>query len=330
LLKECIDRFSAVRVLVIGDIILDLYLWGEASRISPEAPVPVVDVKRETRLLGGAANVTHNLATLGASPVLCGVIGDDEAGRTILNMLEEIGVSGDGIVVESDRPTSVKTRILARNQQVVRLDRETRRAIQPKTFQSLMCFVKKNLENIDAVVVSDYGKGVVSEGCLRMLKDLTRRSAALLAVDPAVANFRNYAGVDIITPNHQEAASYCGFEVEDDKSLDRAGAKILRELCCQALLITRGKEGMTLFGKGFDKVHIPTVAKQVFDVTGAGDTVIATLTLGLATGLDPRSAAELSNLAAGIVVGRVGTSSVTIEDLKSMLSDRLSQGGEGV
>lgn len=322
LLKEFIDRFSQARVLVIGDIILDEYVWGDVSRISPEAPVPVVEIKQETQMLGGAANVVHNMAKLGAKPILCGVIGEDVSGKIILNNIQKLDLRIDGILSERERPTSVKTRVVARNQQVVRFDRESRRDIRTESIKKILGFIEKNLSQLDTIVVSDYGKGVVSGPLMKQLRELIdtmKERSVLLAVDPKTGNFQYYHGVDVLTPNHYEAGAFCGIEILDDETLKRAGKKILNDLACRSVLITQGRQGMTLFEEDGGITHIPTVAKKVFDVTGAGDTVIGTFALGLASGLDLKSAAILSNCAAGIVVGEVGTSTVSTQDLKTAL-----------
>ncbi len=315
-LKAYVDRFSQAKILVIGDIIFDRYIWGEVSRISPEAPVPVVDVKEETEMLGGAANVIQNIFTLGATPILCGIIGSDRPGNEVLNRLNRLGLTIDGVIVEQDRPTSIKTRIVAYNQQVVRFDREGRSDISPGSTEKLLVFIRKHLNNLDAIVVSDYGKGVVSIPLMTGLRDIVRDSSVIIAVDPKTGNFEHYTDVDVITPNHHEAGTFCGFKIIDEETLLKAGQQMLKMLGCHSVLITQGKDGMTLFEKGGKISHIPTVAKKVFDVTGAGDTVISALSLGLASGLDVKSAAILANFAAGIVVGEVGTSSVKAGDLK--------------
>jgi rfaE bifunctional protein kinase chain/domain len=323
-LKEYIDRFSEAKVLVIGDIILDEYVWGDVSRISPEAPVPVVEVKRETKMLGGAANVIHNIATLGARPTLCGVVGQDHAGKAIIKELNNMGLTSDGIVLEQGRPTSIKTRVVARNQQVVRFDREIRTDIRPESIEDLMTFIGENLDRLDAIVVADYGKGVISASLMKGLRKLIQSAAGesvKIAVDPKTGNFEYYHGVDVITPNHHEAGIFCRFEIVDEETLVRAGKQMLKELNCRSVLITQGKDGMTLFENGGEIIHIPTVAKNVFDVTGAGDTVISTFSLALASGLDLKSAAVLSNYAAGIVVGEVGTSTVSAEELKKLIGN---------
>jgi len=321
LLKEYIDRFPEARIIVIGDIIMDKYIWGDVSRISPEAPVPVVEVKRETKMLGGAANVIHNISTLGAKPFLCGVIGDDLNGHEILNKIDEMGLMSGGMVMEHGRPTSIKTRVVAHSQQVVRFDREGRANINSESIQKILNFVGKNINNLDAIVVSDYGKGVISAPLMKGLRDLVRNASVVIAVDPKTGNFEYYHEVDVITPNHHEAGTFCRFEIIDEETLIRAGKQMLDELTCRSVLITQGKDGMTLFENSGEITHIPTVAKKVFDVTGAGDTVIGTFSLGLASGLDLKSSAILSNFAAGIVVGEVGTSTVRAEDLENAIGD---------
>lgn len=319
-LQECIDGFSSARVLVVGDIILDEYVWGEVSRISPEAPVPVVEVRNETRLLGGAANVVNNMVSLGARPVLCGVVGDDEEGRLVLERISEMGLSGAGIAVEPGRPTTRKTRIVAHNQQVVRFDREVRRQITQRSVRMILRTVRECGSDLDAVVVSDYGKGVVSGSLMASLLAVAEELKIPVAVDPKPPNFPFYKGAFVITPNHHEAAAFCGFGVSDPKGLLKAGKKMLRDLNCSAVLITRGKDGMSLFERGGRVTHVPTVAKKVFDVTGAGDTAISVFSLGLARGLDLPSAALISNYAAGIVVGEVGTTTVKAGELKAAVA----------
>lgn len=318
-LKSYINRFSQAKVLVIGDIIMDEYFWGNVTRISPEAPVPIVEVTKETRTLGGAANVIHNLATLGSNSIICGIIGEDLPGYEIQNMVEKIGMTTNGIIKEPDRPTSIKTRVVAQSQQVVRFDRESRQDINASSINDLLDFIGQKLNEIDAIVVSDYGKGVISSTMMKELRSLVSNSDIIIAVDPKIGNFKYYHDVHIITPNHHEASSFCGFEITDRDSLMKAGKKMLYELKCRSVLITQGKDGMTLFENSGEIFHIPTIAKKVYDVTGAGDTVIATIALGLATGLGLKSSAVLSNLAAGIVVGEVGTTTISTENLLKVI-----------
>jgi len=315
-----IDNFGKTRILVIGDIMLDQFIWGKVSRISPEAPVPVVEVDRETTILGGAANVVNNLVSLGGNALLCGVVGDDSTGREIISKLNELDVDASGIAIENDRPTSVKTRIIAHAQQVVRCDRETRDSLKPEKTDSILNFIHNQKDNLAAIIISDYGKGVVTRELMEGVKDLISAIGLPLAVDPNVKNFPLYEGVTIITPNHNEAQEVAGMDIVGEESLKRVGEKLLQSYRCRALLITRGEEGMTLFEEDGKITDIKAVARKVYDVTGAGDTVTATLILGIATGLDIRSAAYLSNLAAGIVVGEVGTSTVKVDDLKELVA----------
>ncbi|MBW1805245.1 MAG: D-glycero-beta-D-manno-heptose-7-phosphate kinase [Deltaproteobacteria bacterium] len=321
-LKKSIDKFPGAKVLVIGDIIMDEYIWGDVSRISPEAPVPVVQVKQETKILGGAANVINNINSLGGQSSLCGVIGDDQTGQEILKKIKDLGLTTDGIVIETDRHTSNKTRIVAHNQQVVRFDRETQKGIKNDSIESLLSFIEKTMDSLDAIVVEDYGKGVISAQLMKGLRKLTLESGIILAVDPKTDHFEYYQGIDVITPNQYEAGGFCGIEIKDEESLIQTGRQMLERLNCRSVLITRGKDGMTLFERRREIYHIPTVARKIFDVSGAGDTVISTLCLGLASGLDLKSAAIIANFAAGIVVGEVGTSVVKADELKKAINSR--------
>ncbi len=321
-LLECINKFPLSRVLVIGDMILNEYIWGDVARISPEAPVPVVEITSETRRLGGAANVLNNINSLGGSALICGVVGNDECGAYLTKKISELGISTEGIVVDKTRPTSIKTRIIARNQQVVRFDREAKKPVDPPVMRKFLKVIDFNLDNIDAIIISDYGKGVVSSGFIKAVQEVTSGSDVIISVDPKTENFKYYKEVDIITPNHHEAGTFCGFAVTDEDSLISAGEHILDKLKCGSVLITQGKDGMTLFESGKDPCHIPTVARKVFDVSGAGDTVIGTLSLGLASGMNKESAALISNFASGIVVGEVGTSTVTAKQLKEAIKNR--------
>jgi rfaE bifunctional protein kinase chain/domain len=319
-LEDYIDRFPSTNIFVLGDIILDEYIWGDVSRISPEAPVPVVDIKTETKRLGGAANVVHNVISLGGKSILSGVIGEDDAGREVIESLHALGLTTEGVFMDPGRRTSIKTRVVARNQHVVRFDRENRRPLDPSITDKLLNFLEKNMDSIDTIIVADYGKGVISSQLMKGLRDLVMDSDIILAVDPKMDHFEYYREIDVITPNHNEAGSFCRFEIVDEETLIRAGMKMLNDLQCKSVLITQGKEGMTLFEKGEEPCHIPTIARKVFDVSGAGDTVISALCLGLASGMDLKSAAVISNLASGMVVGEVGTSVVTTQELKNVIN----------
>jgi len=321
-LIRCIDEFPKATVLVLGDIIMDEYIWGDVSRISPEAPVPVVDVRQETKMLGGAANVVNNIAALGGRAILCGIVGNDRTGEEIVERIESLNLPTGGIVRVSSRPTTIKTRIIAQSQQVVRFDRESRTGVDPKAMDLLLSFIRKTKDSLHAIVVSDYDKGVVTAEVMEGLRNLHRGSGIILGVDPKPKHFDLYRGIDVITPNHHEAGAFCGIQIMDRESLVMAGTRILDKLGCRAVLVTQGKEGMTLFEEEGEITHIPTVARKVFDVTGAGDTVISAFCLGLAAGMNLKSAARISNFAAGIVVGEVGTSAVKAEDLKQVVRER--------
>jgi len=321
-LKKYIDKFSDSRVLVLGDIILDEYIWGDVSRISPEAPVPVVEILKDEKRLGGAANVVHNVVSLKGQADICGVVGNDIYGKEIVKRIKGLGLKTDGIIKDSDRCTSIKTRVLGHNQQMVRIDREKKHAIDKQIIQKILEFLKSRLKDIDAVIIADYNKGVITSALVQGVRALTKKNNIILAVDPKPVNFNFYHGVDVISPNHHEAAAFCGFEINNEDSLLKAGRKMLDELNCRSVLITRGKDGMALFEKGKKPELIPTEARKVFDVSGAGDTVIATLCLGLASGMDFKSAAIVSNIAAGIVVGEIGTSVVTVNELKKVVDGR--------
>lgn len=274
-------------------------------------------------MLGGAANVINNIVALGGNPILCGVIGDDQMGREIVGEIKNMGLPSEGIITESDRPTSIKTRVVAHNQQVVRFDRESRNKILSESIESILAFIGKKRDQLDAIIVADYGKGVISAELMIGLRNLARDSGIILAIDPTTGHFEYYQGVDMITPNHYEAGAFCRIEIVDEETLIQAGKRIMKELNCRSLLITQGKDGMTLFENSGEISHIPTIAKKVFDVTGAGDTVISTFSLGLASGLDLKSAAIISNFAAGLVVGEVGTSTVKAEELKRVITHQV-------
>jgi rfaE bifunctional protein kinase chain/domain len=320
-LSENLDRFASCRILVVGDLVMDEYLWGRVERISPEAPVPVVEVKEESLMLGGAGNVLNNIISLGGNVLLCGVIGNDPMGRELTRKLRELNSPIDGLVVEDGRPTTIKTRIVAHSQQVVRVDREERKPVDDKSIDRILATIEEEIPASDAIVVADYGKGLVTQSLMDGIRSLSQNSRIILAVDPTVRNVPFYQDVTLITPNNYEAQQMSGIQIDDDQSLTRAGTHLLEELGCQVVLITQGDKGMTLFENDGQPTHIPTVARKVFDVSGAGDTVIATFTLALAAGLKPGQAATLANLAAGIVVGEVGTATVPAAKLKEVLAD---------
>ncbi|MCL2340671.1 MAG: D-glycero-beta-D-manno-heptose-7-phosphate kinase [Proteobacteria bacterium] len=324
-LEERLARCADARVLVIGDIIIDHFLWGTASRISPEAPVPVVNVQREDLLLGGAANVLRNIISLGGQGALCGIVGDDAMGRKAAEQVEQLGVSTEGLVT-GRRPTTVKTRVVAQGQQVVRFDREQTGFPSKHSLDALLRYLERTLHTFDAVVVSDYAKGMVSEQLMVRLHQLlytvrSREQRPLpLIVDPKPANIHFFVGATVITPNHHEAMQIAGLRIEDERSLLAAARHIRDDIGCEAVLITRGEAGMALLQGDDELVTIPTTAKEVYDVTGAGDTVAATLALSLAAGCSMREAAVLANHAAGIVVGKIGTACVSANELRAAMA----------
>jgi len=323
ILREALAKFKAIRVLVIGDIIVDHFIWGTASRISPEAPVPVVNVTREDLLLGGGANVLNNIYALGAQATLCGVIGDDIMGARLIEQLQQLPSSVAGLI-KGDRPTTVKTRIVAQGQQVVRFDQEITREPSEKWFMNIFAFLDNHLSEFDAVIISDYVKGVISRRLMAYLRQALAGNGNRgipVIVDPKPGQLQRFHGVTIITPNHKEAEQMSGINIVDEESLVKAAGYLQKTLACEAVLITRGEAGMALMEKGKAVLVIPTVAKGVYDVTGAGDTVAASLALGLAAGLSFSLAAALANLAAGIVVGKVGTATATAAELSACLTD---------
>ena len=316
-LRDIISRFRETRIMVIGDLIVDEFIWGTVSRISPEAPVPVVHVRDESIHLGGAANVVNNIIALGGKALVCGVVGRDRMGELLIDKVETLGVDPGGIIRPSRQSTSVKTRIIAHNQQVVRYDREHIRDITPSTAKKIVSFLNAHIDEIDGVIISDYGKGVISAELLRQVMPPLKKKNINIAVDPKIDNFRYYRQVSVITPNNFEAGEVVKVKIANKKDIIKVGNILLDKLKCRAVLITWGEKGMVLFQDSGEIVHIPTAAREVYDVTGAGDTVIGSLTLSLGAGATMKEAAILSNDAAGIVVGKLGSATVTSDELLS-------------
>lgn len=315
-----LNDFPGKRVLVLGDVMLDHYIWGTVKRISPEAPVPVVEVNSESVRLGGAGNVLNNILGLGGEVTFCSVIGADSAGEWIQERVQSKNVDMSGLIVEENRLTIKKTRIVAHQQQVVRFDHEARSPFLAKTTRRLSDYVISELSNVDCLAISDYSKGVISKSVLRKILPAARERGIPVIVDPKVNHFALYKNVTLVTPNNLEASQASGIDIQDEASLLKAGETILKKLNCQAVLITRGEQGMSLFESDGAVTHIPTDAKEVFDVTGAGDTVLSTLALALAVGAPLSEAARLANLAAGIVVGIVGTATIEREMIQRTLA----------
>lgn len=318
--RRLLDGMRSVRVLVLGDVMLDEFLWGKVARISPEAPVPVVEVQRQSYHLGGAGNVACNLRSLGGHAIVAGVVGRDAAAETLRQSLRAAGVESALAVADSGRPTTVKTRIVAHHQQIVRADREVSDEVPAALERQILERVRARLTDCGAVIVSDYQKGVVTGNVMKAVRALARRRRVPVLVDPKVRHFAFYRGVSVVTPNQLEAEQATGMRIRGDAELRAAGERILTLLRCEAVLITRGEQGMALFERGRRPVHIPTAAREVFDVTGAGDTVIATLALAVCAGAHLAEAAALANYAAGVVVGKLGTATASPDEVLAALT----------
>lgn len=318
-LKKVVERFDSARILVIGDVMLDRFIVGTVSRISPEAPVPVVDLTSEIFKPGGAANAINNIKALGGKVIAAGVVGDDASGRKLIDLLKQSEINTEGIIVIKNRPTSVKTRIIAGQQQIVRIDREKRDGVDTEWTQQIMEFVNKKIDDIDAILISDYDKGVITNKLLEDVIPFAKKYNKPVIVDPKIEHFLDYKGVTIVTPNIKEASAATGISPINETSIRNMGQWLLTQLECDTVLITRGKDGMSLFEKDGNITHIPTVAREVFDVTGAGDTVTGVVALCLAVGLEMKDAATIANTAAGIVVGKRGTAITTKDELKHHL-----------
>jgi D-beta-D-heptose 7-phosphate kinase/D-beta-D-heptose 1-phosphate adenosyltransferase len=316
-------------VVVIGDVMLDQFIWGSVARISPEAPVPVVDFERENFMPGGAANVARNLTALKVTTDLMGVVGRDHAAQQLKRLLRTHQIGCEGIISSASRRTSLKTRIVAHKQQVVRIDRESRDGLNSTLTRRLVGSLRQMLPTTSAVIIGDYGKGVVTQGLLDDLKTLCRHSGVWLSFDPKPVHHLDLTGLSLITPNRKEAFELAHLPDDtrhsdpfQDPNLLRAAERLLQQIKPALLLITLGELGMLLCQRDHKPVHIPTVAQEVFDVSGAGDTVIASFTLAIAAGASPLEAAILSNHAAGIVVGKIGTATVAPVELLASFNSR--------
>ncbi|HTL18847.1 MAG TPA: D-glycero-beta-D-manno-heptose-7-phosphate kinase [Patescibacteria group bacterium] len=320
--QKILRTAGRIRILVVGDVMLDTFVWGSVGRISPEAPVPVVEFERESSMPGGAANVARNLTALNVATEIYGVVGKDSAAGHLKELLTQHRIGCRGLVGSARRPTSVKTRIVAHTQQVVRIDREARDGIDATLRKRLIAVLKRRISGCAAVIVGDYGKGVVTQALLEEIKALCRARGVWLSLDPKPVHHLNLEGLSLITPNRKEAFELARLPDETrnsnpmaDTNLMRVAERLLSELKPAVLLVTLGEQGMLLCQRDKPPFHIPTVAQEVFDVSGAGDTVIATFSLAIAAGASPIEAAILSNHAAGIVVGKVGTATVNSEEL---------------
>ncbi len=314
-----ISKFDRCNILVVGDLMVDEYLWGDVERISPEAPVQVVTIKDEDFSLGGSGNVVNNVVALGAKVSAVGVIGTGSDGQLLLNKLNELGVDIAGIFQDSNRPTTRKTRIIASNQHVLRIDRETKESISEPTFEAIAKYLEEKIPDVDVVLISDYGKGLITEALMARLIAAGQKHKKITIADPKGLDFSKYSGVSLITPNKKEAALASGIEVVDETTLIEAGNKILQRVGIDKLLITCGKDGMVLFDRNKAPYKIRAETRQVYDVSGAGDTVLAVFGLAVASGISFEDGAVLANTSAGIVVGKVGTATVSRQELSSAL-----------
>jgi len=318
-LIEIFNKFKEKRIVVIGDLMLDHYVWGKVSRISPEAPVPVVDIDTETFRFGGAANVNYNVMSLGAKVIPIGVIGNDQFGDELESLFKKKGLPLDGIIRDKERTTTVKTRIIAHNQHVVRIDREERKPVSKKVQEEIISYFTSIIDYIDGIIFEDYNKGLLIPDLVSALIDIAHNNRKMTFVDPKFDNFFEYKNVTLFKPNKKEAADKLGFRLDVDTNLDRGGEILLKKIGCKALLITLSEKGMALFEPGCPTMTVPTKAVKVHDVSGAGDTVIATMAVAMCSGANLREAATIANHAAGIVCEEVGI--VPID--KTVLFDRL-------
>jgi len=333
-LEKIIDKFPKANLLVIGDLILDQYIWGTVDRVSPEAPVPVVWAKKRSYVPGGAANVANNISSLGSRVCLLGVIGKDNHAQLFLSELKKRKVNKIGIFSEVGRHTTLKTRVIAGHQQVVRVDWEDTHPLPETLNRKVIQFVRNNIKDFDGIIIEDYGKGVINSGLLSEIVLLARKNKKIITVDPKEEHFGYYRGVTSITPNRKELENAVrNLKIKDtansfrmntdrlftDKEINLAAKEVMSYLNLDSLLVTLGENGMRLFEKSGRNTHIPTVAQEVFDVSGAGDTVIAAFTLALASGAGKQEAARIANFAAGIVVGKLGTATTNQKELKEKI-----------
>lgn len=314
-LKELTEAFKKKRIAVVGDIMVDKYVWGTVGRISPEAPVPVVEVDKETERLGGAANVANNIKSLGGEPILVGVVGDDANGVLLSKLLAAQGCPTTGIVSDASRPTTMKTRVIAHSQHVVRIDHEQRRDISPDVQEQIFSLLRRIIGSLDGIILEDYNKGVIVKSLIHRIVELAREQGKIVTVDPKFQNFFEYKNVSVFKPNRKEVEEALGIRMSSEDEIVRAMELLQKRLNAENILLTRGEHGMTLLDNGGVLRHLPTRARHVADVSGAGDTVIATLTMALASGASIQESATISNFAGGVVCGEVGIVPITPDAL---------------
>lgn len=318
---ETLKDFSKIKILIVGDVMIDRYWWGSSERISPEAPVPVVRLNNTSMVAGGAANVAANVVGLGAQPYLVGITGDDAEAKAFPELLAASGINPEFLLKVKNRPTTVKTRVIAHSQQVARIDHESNSAINENDEERLWRKIKNLVKKTDAVILSDYAKGLLTENLLSLLIAAAKAENKLILVDPKGKNFLKYKNADVITPNQREVSDACGLAFDAGaEETERAGGKLISTLNLKALLVTRGENGMMLLEKRKKTLYLKAAARKVYDVTGAGDTVIAALAVALCANMNLAESARLANAAAGIVVEQVGTTALKIETLKQHLN----------
>jgi rfaE bifunctional protein kinase chain/domain len=311
--------FSGQKIAVIGDMMLDCYYWGDVKRVSPEAPVPVVEVENEFYRFGGAANVALNIKKLGGTPIPLGVIGYDNEGSIFSSLIAEENITATGLVIDKNRPTTSKARVIAHNQHVVRIDKEKKNPVDPEISKKLMDYFIGIVDELDGIILQDYNKGVLTSSFIKKIIRLARAKNKLITVDPKFNNFFEYKNVTVFKPNRKEASDVLGYRIKSDEDISLAGQKLLNKLHAKYVLLTLGEEGIAVFEKEKEERRMPTKARKVADVSGAGDTVISTLTMALAAGADILEASYLANYAAGIVCGEVGIVPIKLDELFSIV-----------
>lgn len=320
--KTIIENFSNVKVLIVGDVMLDRYLWGSVNRISPEAPVPIVNINKTSLVLGGAANVAANVAGLGAKPLLVGITGKDDEAKILEEILEKSNISSKFLIPLKERGTTIKTRLVAHNQHVVRFDRETTNPVSETEVDSVFEKIESIFDEASIIIISDYAKGLLTEPLLKRLITFAKSKNKPVMIDPKGKDFSKYKGATVLTPNRREAADATNLEENGQDLVGRAGKKLLQDLSLEALLITQGERGLTLLQKNSETFHLEASARNVYDVTGAGDTVIAAFAVAAGAGADYYEAAKLANISAGLVVEQIGTTAVTKELLQAELKNQ--------
>ena len=314
-LSELFSSMKGKRIAVVGDLMLDRYFWGNVSRISPEAPVPVIDLETEQDRLGGAANVAKNIKALGGEPFLIGVVGGDNSGKQLFELIRSNNFSTDGVIVDPSRPTTVKTRVIAHGQHVVRIDRELKSDISTAIQHTIVEVLVRNLNSIDGIILEDYNKGVIAGTLIKQVVALASQHRKIITADPKFNNFFEYKNVTVFKPNRKEAEEVLGMRLKSQEEIERAGKTLREQLNSQNILLTLGERGMALFEQNGSITHVPTRARHVLDVSGAGDTVISTLTMALAGKATMKEAVTLANVAGGIVCGYVGIVPIDPQEL---------------